>query len=152
MRTRLESAINFAMKIHEGHLDKGSNLDILHAFRVMLKVVNNLKIIAVLHDTVEEGAKVVEGIIKPGQVSCALLWYGETEVFCITDGELSILNALTRKTEETYDYYIGRLQPITPAVMIKIADLEDHLHPDRIANISAGLIKRYTKALEFLSE
>jgi len=152
MKTRLESAIKFAMHVHEGHLDKGGHLDILHAFRVMLKVVDNLKIPAVLHDVIEDGAGIVEGVTLPSRVSCILLCHGDTQGFWLTDEEHSILNALTKSVDEPYENYIQRILPVTPANMIKIADLEDHLHSDRVANISAGLIQRYTKALKVLTE
>lgn len=146
MQTGIEKAIAFAMKVHEGRRDKGDHLDILHALRVMLKVVDTLKVPAVLHDTIEDGAEIIST-----KDPLYLLAY-EDYTLWLTVGEVSILQVLTRQPNELYTEYILRIQKVTSANMIKVADLEDHLHSDRVADIPASLITRYTKALKVLNE
>jgi len=51
----LEQAISIASLAHEGQLDKGGEPYILHPLRVMMKLKDyDLRIIAVLHDVIED--------------------------------------------------------------------------------------------------
>lgn len=148
METKLEQAIKFALVVHEGRLDKGGHADILHAFRVMLNVVDALKIPAVLHDVVEDGARVIN--TQWGSHSMVMLNY-EDAFLWIGSEDARILDALTRRKNELYSEYIVRVRDNTSALMIKVADLEDHLHKDRILDITSTLVDRYTKSLRILN-
>ena len=51
----LEQAISIASLAHAGQLDKGGEPYILHPLRVMMKLKDyDLRIIAVLHDVIED--------------------------------------------------------------------------------------------------
>lgn len=149
MYTRLEKAIEFALKVHSGREDKGGCLDILHALRIMLKVTDKLKIPAVLHDVVEDGAKLIT--FKVLEDTKTILFY-ENDIFWLSLEEAWTLQTLSRENEETYVNYILRVRKTIEAMVIKIVDLEDHLHLDRLANIPPSLIQRYLEALRVLNE
>lgn len=147
MKTRLESAIEFAMEVCSGQRDKGDNPTILHALRVMEKVPYLIKIEAVLHDVVEDGAGIGwdEGVPF-------VIWRNDLR-FELLAGEVKALEVLTKKRGEAYlDSYIRRVKEYRPAVIIKVADLEDHLHLSRIHDIPLSLIERYRVALKILTD
>lgn len=148
MKTRLEEAILFAIEVHSGQVDKGGHEAILHALRVMVNVVDSLKIPAVLHDVVEDGATII--FINEGGMENPYVEWRNT-LFKLTDSEFKIVIALTKRESEPYHNYVVRVQQDVSATMIKIADIEDHLHLDRLKDIPTSLIKRYTSALETLT-
>ena len=60
---RLEPAINFAFKAHEGQLDKIGLPVILHPLEVMLKLkLESEAIVGVLHDVLEDTPYTIEDI------------------------------------------------------------------------------------------
>ena len=63
----LERAIEIAVEAHKGQLDKGGNPYILHPLRVMMSVDLELeKIVAVLHDVVEDSNWTFEALLAEG--------------------------------------------------------------------------------------
>jgi len=128
----LERAISIAADAHSRQVDFNGKPIILHALRVMLAVPEQLQIAAVLHDVVEDT------IIDPRDLEALGIGYPDLE----------IVDALTRRKDETYFDYIRRLQLNPDAVRIKIADIKDNMRPERAHPRSPT--SRYLKALDML--
>lgn len=94
--------------------------------------INHHRVVAVLHDTVEDGHITITQVADE---------FGEAVARDV--------EALTRKRDETYEAFIDRLSTNAVAVVVKIADLEDNMSdlPD-----GHGLFKRYKPALEKLEK
>jgi hypothetical protein len=130
----LERAIALAATLHSGQTDKFGEPYILHCLRVMLRVdSDDERIVAVLHDTVEDGKATLCGlaVIVPAHL-------------------LEAIEAISRRPDERYFSYIRRLAENPLARTVKIADLDDNLDPRR-GPISDSLIKRYLDARAFLA-
>jgi hypothetical protein len=133
----LESAIRIACSAHEGQR-YGTGPYILHPLRVMLTQhsIDN-KIIAILHDVVEDSAITFEDLLLSG----------------FPEIVINPLRILTRTRLDGYEFYIERCRGSSVATQIKIADLTDHLAhieslpPDK----KHSLRMRYTKALQVLT-
>ncbi len=111
---------------------------ILHPLRVMLEVRSlTAKIVAVLHDVVEDSDVRLEDLQRQGFVSAVL----------------EAVDCLSRRTGEGYEEYIRRLSSNDVAREVKLADLRDNLannrslpaQPDRLARIA-----KYERARQVL--
>ena len=136
----LERAIGIAVEAHKGQLDKGGNPYILHPLRVMMSVDLELeKIVAVLHDVVEDSNWTFEALLAEG--------------FSIE--VIEALKSVTKKSDnEDYDSFIQRAIRNPIGHKVKIADLRDNLDVTRISDITDKDVKRinkYKKALKLLS-
>ena len=126
----LEDAISLAAEAHRGQKDKANAPYILHPLRVMLRMETETdRIVAVLHDVLEDSGVTVRDLQKAG--------YSE-EI-------LEAIKYLTRAKEEEYEQFIERVKGNTLAVKIKIADLEDNLNFERIKEPNEDDLKRYEK-------
>ena len=130
----LEDAIQVALDHHRGETDRDGEVFIRHPLRVMEKVPDAARVVAVLHDVLEDG-----GTIDPVQMR-------------LTTEEIQALDLLTRKGPEPYGTYIERIAKSANriAVWVKRADLADNLRPCQ--NCPEHLRPRYTKALERLGQ
>ena len=136
----LERAIEIAVEAHKGQVDKGGSPYILHPFRVMMSVDLELeKIVAVLHDVVEDSNWTFEALLAEG--------------FSIE--VIEALKSVTKNSDnEDYDSFIQRAMENPIGRKVKIADLRDNLDVTRISDITDKDVKRinkYKKALKILS-
>ena len=136
----LERAIAIATKAHEGQFDKGGNSYIEHPLHVMSKM-NTVeeKIVAVLHDVVEDTNVTLEDLKKEGFSSE------------IIEG----IDSVTRRKDETYKEFILRAKENTIGREVKIQDLLQNKDLSRIHNPTEAdfsRIKRYDDALLALGE
>ena len=136
----LERAIEIAVEAHKGQLDKGGNPYILHPLRVMMSVDLELeKIVAVLHDVVEDSNWTFEALLAEG--------------FSIE--VIDALKSVTKKSDnEDYDSFIQRAIGNPIGRKVKIADLRDNLDVTRIPELGEKDLQRinkYKKALKILS-
>lgn len=132
----LSRAIELAVWAHHGQLDKGGQPYILHALRVMLAMsTEEERIVAVLHDAIEDG---------PGDSRSRIKTSG------FSDAVLAALDAVTRRSDETYRAYIARLSGNALARRVKLADLADNLDARRALPPTSTLKSRYGRALEAL--
>lgn len=136
----LERAIDIALQAHKGQIDKGGLPYILHPLAVMTNVeTKNEKIVAVLHDVVEDTKYTIEDLRKEGFPEEILL----------------AVDTLTRRCDEDYFDYINRVKTNELAVKIKIKDLEHNTEFKRITNFSdeslVEHIRRYKKAWNILN-
>ena len=138
MQDILGKAITIAVESHTGQVNKKGDPYILHPLRMMFKARTiEEKIIAVLHDVIEKTDKDFDFLRNSG----------------FSDKIISAVDALSRRSEESYDTYIDRVAQNQLAKNIKILDLKDNLYSLNIdkneEKISAQYLK-YQTALERL--
>ncbi len=130
----IEDAILLAAEAHRGQVDRAGKPYILHPLRVMQSVESETeKIIAVLHDVVEDSALTLDDLRASG--------YSEEVVAAI--------DCLTRRKAESYAEMIERIKPNPLAVRVKLGDLADHSDVrtlKRLENDDFERLKRYQAA------
>ena len=137
----LERAIEIAVEAHKGQVDKGGQPYILHPLRVMMSVDLELeKIVAVLHDVVEDSNWTFEALLAEGF---------SVEV-------IEGLKSVTKESpDEDYDSFIQRAIRNPIGRKVKIADIRDNLDVTRIPELGEKDLRRiskYKKALKRLHE
>ena len=134
----LELAIEVATKAHEGQLDKGGNPYILHpqAVAASLDSTEN-KIVAYLHDVVEDTEITLEDLEKMG----------------FTYRIVNSIRILTKSKDISYDDYLKSVKKDSNAWHVKMADIKHNMDISRIPEPTAkdlARIEKYKKALAFL--
>jgi (p)ppGpp synthase/HD superfamily hydrolase len=133
----LEDAISLAAKAHRRRKDKAGAAYILHRLRVMLRMkTNDERIVALLHDVVEDTEYTVEDLRKAGY----------------SQKILRSLDYLTKRDGEEYDQFIKRVKRNPLARKVKIADIEDNLDLARIERPKKRDFMRIEKYRRALSE
>src|SRR4030042_3566892 len=133
----LEDAISFAAKAHRRHKDKAGAVYILNPLRIMLRMkTKDERIVAVLHDVVEDTRYTLEDLRKAG-------YSGKI---------LRSLGYLTRRDGEEYEEFIKRVKHNPLARKVKIADLKDNLDLKRIRKPKKRDFIRMEKYCRALSE
>lgn len=113
----IEQAIAFAATKHMGQVDKANSPYILHPLRVMMNVSTiQQKIVAVLHDVLEDTNTTVDELYKLG---------------CDNDIVEAIL-ALTKLKGESRTEAAKRTLQNPIARVVKIADITDNMDLSRI--------------------
>ena len=135
---QLSRAISFAVEAHAFQFDKAGMPYILHPLRVSEAVeFEEAKIVAVLHDVVEDTTVSIEEIHAV---------FGET----IRDA----VNAMTKRKGETYLHYMDRVNANLIAKRVKLADMADNSRPERIAYLSVQkqvrLAAKYARGRHYL--
>ncbi len=138
MNQLLNRAIIIATEAHSGQLDKADKPYILHPLYVMTKVLSvRLKIIAVLHDILEDTKITEEDLIREGFPSDVI-----TPLKLLTKGK------------EKYRDYILRLSKDWGARRVKLADLDHNLDLNRLTypfeDRDLKRIKKYYEARQDL--
>ncbi|MBF0357584.1 MAG: GTP pyrophosphokinase [Magnetococcales bacterium] len=120
MATLLETAIAMAVAGHSGQVDKADQPYILHPLRIMMRVRGEtLRIVAVLHDLVEDTATTFADLRQAGF---------STEV-------IEALEHLTHQEDEDYESYIVRVKGNELARHVKLRDLEDNMDIRRLNHV-----------------
>lgn len=125
-------ALEIARKAHEGQVDKGGTPYIEHALHVAEQVkTRKLKIIALLHDTLEDSDLTAEDLRREGFPEEIV------EAVCV----------LTHNDEdgEAYEDYIARVAKNPMAALVKRADLNHNMDLSRIKNPGPRDRRRYEK-------
>jgi len=139
----IEIALKLAKTYHKDQVDKAGDPYIYHVCRVgtlagmkgkTAEESSRLIAIGLLHDILEDTELSEEDLrrLHPDSVVC------DTVVI------------LTRKKDETYAEYIQRVKQDRLATIVKLADLEDHLHSTSRFILPESLSKRYRKARKTL--
>lgn len=119
----LAHAISVAAYAHNGQMDKnGEEPYILHPLRVMASFhTEELRIIAVLHDVVEDTDVTFDDLRREG----------------FSEQVIGSLILLTKSRYEVYAHYIERLVQMynRNAILVKIADLEDNTDEWRLGRL-----------------
>ncbi|MDD4842947.1 MAG: GTP pyrophosphokinase [Anaerotignum sp.] len=128
----LEKAIILAANAHMGQLDKGGHPYILHPMRVMLgcKTLDQ-KIVAILHDTLEDSELTADDLIKEG--------FSKTIVDAVV--------CLTRKKGEDYMDYIQEIAKNPLASAVKLSDLADNMDLKRLPGLTPRDFQRLERYL-----
>ena len=135
--TLLDLAIAIANQAHAGQLDKAGKPYISHPLTVMAQMDTlESKIVAVLHDAIEDSDLTIEGLVKQG--------FPEF----ITDA----IAAITKLDGEQYKDYIMRVKSNAIARKVKIADVTHNMDMSRIANPTAKDLQRLEKYKKVLQE
>jgi len=128
----LEKAISLATDAHNGQEDKNGDPYILHPLRVMARVEPETeKIVAVLHDIIEDTDYTIENLREKGY---------SKEV-------LESIDCLTKRDSKDYDEYLQRCKLNSIARKVKIADLEDNMDIRRFNILKEEDLKRLNKYL-----
>jgi (p)ppGpp synthase/HD superfamily hydrolase len=134
----LEKAISIAVKAHKGQVDKAGYPYILHPLKVMSSVSGYVeKILAVLHDVVEDTDITFEELKKEG----------------FSDDITDYLSILTRSDSTTYKDYIIAVSFYKETRTVKLADLKHNIDVTRFDKFPKGmdsLMKRYHWAIKYL--
>lgn len=138
-RILLERAIRVACDEHGGQVDKGGLPYILHPLAVMLGLPAadvNGRIVAVLHDVVEDTSTTLEDLSK---------W--------LPHDLLAAVDAMSKRKGESNRVYWARCKANTIAARVKVADMAHNSSPERLACLTYEeqeyLSKKYAEALAF---
>lgn len=125
-----QQALIFITKAHAGQKRRNGNPYIIHPIRVSQEVHSDLeKVVALLHDTVEDSTATNEQIKE---------LFGEEVAIAV--------EALTHRKDEPYTDYIARVKVNPVAMAVKIADISDNLSDSP----SDKAIEKMARALEYL--
>jgi (p)ppGpp synthase/HD superfamily hydrolase len=137
----LEQAISIAVRAHKGQVDKAGQPYILHPLRVMMRLdFPEERIVAVLHDVIEDGAPE----------------FAEEVRRLLPPRLLEALLAVTKREDEHgpegYARFVERAGRDPLARRVKIADLKDNLDVKRLSDIEKGDIERLQRYLGALNK
>lgn len=117
-RFDLRAAIDLAVQVHSGATDKADRPYIEHVMRVVGAVETDTeKMAAALHDVVEDTSVTLDDLTDAG---------------CPAD-VVGAVDALTRRKDEAYDSFLGRVGENELARRVKVADLIDNSDEQRLA-------------------
>ena len=137
--SNFDTALSIANYAHEGQLDKGGLPYILHPLHVASFFTGELKIMALLHDVVEDSDIAIDDLEN----------YGFSERI------LAAIEAITRQQGEPYEVYINRMAKNPDAVAVKLRDLEHNMDLTRLKVLDKGCwprLKRYLSAYRLLGQ
>jgi putative intracellular protease/amidase len=134
----LERAIAIAVEAHSGQIDKAGAAYILHPLRVMLRMTtNDERIVAVLHDVVEDSAWDLARLRGEG----------------FSEQIVRAIESVTRRADESYEEFVVRAGSDPVGRRVKVADLEDNADITRLAtptDADRARTEKYRRALEQL--
>lgn len=137
----LEKAIRIATTAHSGQRDKDGAPYITHPLRVVAAVEgDDAKIIAILHDVIEDTSVTIDDLRRDG----------------FSESLLNGVECVTHRREDPYTDYVVRCKNHPLARKVKLADLADNSRPERcilrVDRIDRDLarIHRYLLSYKFL--
>lgn len=134
---KIIECLRFVEELHHGQYDKIGAPYILHPVFVADQMdTEEATIVALLHDVIEDTSITLNDLHNREY----------------SDEIVAAIDALTRRTDETYSAYIERLSNNKLARRVKIADLQHNLNPERTKMLdNASLQNRYQNALQKLT-
>ena len=134
----LDKAAEICVKKHAGQRDKSGAAYFQHPMRVAMRCrTDEEKIVALLHDTIEDTDVTAEYLLSEG-------FPGE-----IIEG----IQAVTKRAGESYEEFVARAARNPLGRVVKLRDLEDNLDVCRLDFISpdtAARLSKYLAAREYL--
>lgn len=134
----LDHALVLATRAHAGQIDKAGEPYILHPLRVMLRLSTlEERIVALLHDVVEDTAWTLEDLALEG----------------FSDEVLRAVDAVTRRPDENYEQFVQRAGTDPIGRRVKLADLRENADMSRIPQPSARdreRVEKYERAIAVL--
>ncbi len=133
----LEKAIKIAVKAHSGQVEKNGDPGILHPLRVMHSVsTNEEKIVAVLHDVIEDSKLTFKDLKKAG----------------FSDKIVNAVKSVSNLKGEEYLKFIKRASKNKIGRIVKIADTYDKITFESFTNLSSRNFNKYKNALNILKK
>jgi (p)ppGpp synthase/HD superfamily hydrolase len=134
-----EKALTLALCAHAGQFDKAGAPYIEHPLVVAANFFDDDSryIVSLLHDVVEDTNVTLEALIEYG----------------FPDEIVNAIDAITKRSDESYDEYLSRIKANTIARDVKMADVKHNSDLSRLKIVEAKdytRVKKYNKALEFL--
>lgn len=133
-----DHALRIAIRAHEGQQDKSGREYVMHPIRVAERCKDTrAKIVALLHDTIEDTDVTIEYLRKEG--------FPEE----IIDAVLSV----TKQDGENYEDFVRRAAKNAIGKEVKIADLEDNMDIRRLIEIKeedVARLRKYLSAWQYL--
>ena len=134
-----DQALRISIKAHKGQKDKSGREYVMHPIRVAERCKNpKAKIVALLHDTIEDTDITIEYLLKNG--------FPEE----IINGVLSV----TKQAGETYEDFVRRAAKNALGKEVKQADLEDNMDIRRLKEITdddIARLRKYLKSWQYLA-
>lgn len=128
----LDKAALICVTKHAGQRDKAGSAYFQHPVRVAMRCrTDEEKIVALLHDTIEDTDVTTEYLLAEG--------FPQT----IVDGILSV----TKRDGESYEDFVARAKRNPLGRVVKLHDLEDNLDIFRLTVLDADMAARYNKYL-----
>lgn len=128
----LDKAALICVTKHAGQRDKAGCAYFQHPVRVAMRCrTDEEKIVALLHDTIEDTDVTPEYLLAEG--------FPQT----IVDGILSV----TKRDGESYEAFVARAKRNPLGRVVKLHDLEDNLDIFRLTVLDADMAARYNKYL-----
>jgi (p)ppGpp synthase/HD superfamily hydrolase len=147
---QLERALEIALSVHKGQLDKADAAYILHPLRVMLRLKDDAgRLVGILHDVIEDSR---------GKPDPADRW---DEARLSHEGfpapVVEAVGLLTKPLdadgrEMDYDAYVARLQHNPLARRVKLADLTDNMDESRLKDRSEKSLNRLAKYRKYYEQ
>jgi (p)ppGpp synthase/HD superfamily hydrolase len=126
----LERAIAIAATAHAGQLDKTGAAYILHPLRMMMRLDSvEAKIVAILHDVVEDTPWTFEALAEEG----------------FSPAILRALDCVTKREGEDYQDFVKRSATDPLARQVKRMDLEDNMNLLRLTEVTGKDLERLRK-------
>ncbi|MGM9822615.1 MAG: GTP pyrophosphokinase [Muribaculaceae bacterium] len=120
------------MTKHAGQRDKMGQAYFQHPMRVAMRcTTDEEKIVALLHDTIEDTDVTAEYLLAEGFPQS------------VVDGILSV----TKREGENYEDFVARAKQNPLGRVVKLHDLEDNLNALRLDRFDADMAARYNKYL-----
>ena len=131
----LDKAALICVTEHQGQRDKMGCAYFQHPMRVAMRCsTDDEKVVALLHDTVEDTDVTPEYLLSEGFPQY------------IVDAILSV----TKRDGESYEDFVARAKKNPIGRVVKIHDLEDNLDVMRLDEVSPEMAARFTKYLKAL--
>lgn len=132
----LEVAANVCVTAHTGQRDKGGKAYFLHPMRVAMRCKKDEeKIVALLHDTIEDGNVTEEYLFELG----------------FPQNLIDAVVSVTKQDGESYEDFIARAKENPIGRTVKILDIEDNLDASRIEMFSSEMASYFTKYVAALN-
>lgn len=129
----LDKAAVICVTKHAGQRDKMGCAYFQHPMRVAMRCnTDEEKIVALLHDTIEDTDVTAEYLLAEGFPQQ------------IIDGILSV----TKREGEDYERFVARAKCNALGRVVKLHDLEDNLDIFRLTELDAAMANRYNKYLK----
>jgi (p)ppGpp synthase/HD superfamily hydrolase len=128
----LERAVELAVAAHVGQRDRQGQPYITHPLRVMARVQGTReKIVAILHDVVEDTAWTLEQLREAG----------------FPADIVHAVDCVTKREGEVYEDFVTRSASDPTALRVKLADLEDNMDVRRLNEVTPKDMERLNRYL-----
>ena len=135
MAVLLDKAAMISVTKHRGQRDKTGCAYFQHPMRVAMRCsADDEKIVALLHDTIEDTDVTPEYLLNEGFPNY------------IVEAILSV----TKRDGESYDEFVARAKENPLGRIVKIHDLQDNLDVMRLDEVTPEMAARFTKYLKAL--